>query len=56
MNLGGVSFWQLLIILLVVVLVFGTKRLRGFGSDLGNAIKGFRQSVKEDDLLRSREK
>ena len=45
MGVGGISIWQLLIILAIVVLLFGTKRLRGFGSDLGSAIKGFRQSM-----------
>ena len=45
MGVGGISIWQLLIILAIVVLLFGTKRLRGFGTDLGSAIKGFRQSM-----------
>lgn len=45
---GGISVWQLLIILVIVVLVFGTKKLRGTGADLGAAIKSFRKSVKED--------
>lgn len=48
MGLGGISIWQLLIILLIVVLLFGTKRLRGLGSDIGSAIKGFRKSVSDD--------
>ena len=45
MGLGGISIWQLLIILAIVVLLFGTKRLRTLGSDLGGAIKGFRKSM-----------
>ncbi|MDE0309010.1 MAG: Sec-independent protein translocase subunit TatA [Acidiferrobacterales bacterium] len=45
---GGISIWQLLIILAIVVLLFGTKKLRGMGGDLGSAIKGFKKSVKED--------
>lgn len=49
MGIGGISIWQLLIILLIVVMLFGTKRLRGLGSDLGSAVKGFRNSVKNDD-------
>lgn len=49
MGFGGISIWQLLIILLIVVLLFGTKRLRSIGSDLGGAIKSFRQSLQEDD-------
>lgn len=48
MGLGGISIWQLLIILLIVMMLFGTKRLRGLGSDLGAAIKGFRSSVSSD--------
>lgn len=48
MGIGGISIWQLLIILLIVIMLFGTKRLRGLGSDLGEAIKGFRSSVSGD--------
>lgn len=47
MGIGGISIWQLLIILLIVVLLFGTKKLRNMGGDLGNAIKNFRQSVRD---------
>lgn len=49
MGFGGISVWQLLIILLIVVIIFGTKRLRGMGSDLGGALKSFRSSMKESD-------
>ncbi len=45
----GISIWQLLIILAIVLVLFGAKRLRNVGSDLGNAIKGFRQAMREDD-------
>ena len=45
MGFGGISMWQLLILLLIVVLVFGTKRLRNMGSDLGAAVKGFRKGM-----------
>lgn len=48
MGLGGISIWQLLIILAIVVMLFGTRRLRGLGSDLGAAIKGFRSSLNDD--------
>lgn len=48
MALGGISIWQLLIILVIVVMLFGTKRLRNLGGDLGGAIKGFKQSMKEE--------
>jgi len=40
---------QLLIILAIVIMLFGTKRLRTLGSDLGTAVKGFRKSIKDDD-------
>ncbi len=48
MGLGGISIWQLLIIFGIVLLLFGGKRLRSLGSDLGTAIKGFRSSIKEE--------
>lgn len=48
MGLGGISIWQLLIILAIVVMLFGTKRLRTLGSDLGSAVKGFRSSMQEE--------
>lgn len=47
--MGGISIWQLLIILVIVVLLFGTKRLKGIGSDLGGAVKGFKKAVTEED-------
>jgi sec-independent protein translocase protein TatA len=49
MGIGGISVWQLLIILAIVVMLFGTKRLRSLGSDLGSAVQGFRKSMTEDD-------
>ena len=49
MGLGGISIWQLVIILVIVVLVFGTKRLKGLGSDLGAAVKGFRGAMTEGE-------
>ena len=45
----GISIPQLLIILLIVALLFGTKKLRSIGSDLGSALKGFKNAMKEDD-------
>ncbi len=45
MGLGGISMWQLLIVLLIVVLLFGTKKLGSIGSDLGGAVKGFRKAM-----------
>ncbi|WP_166838398.1 Sec-independent protein translocase subunit TatA [Rheinheimera pleomorphica] len=44
---GNISIWQLLIVLAIIVLLFGTKKLRGIGSDLGSAVKGFRNSIKD---------
>jgi sec-independent protein translocase protein TatA len=49
MGIGGISIWQLLIILVIVILLFGTKKLRNMGGDLGSAIKSFRKSVREGD-------
>ena len=49
MGFGGISLWQLLIVLLIVVLIFGTKRLKTIGGDLGGAIKGFRKAMVEPD-------
>lgn len=49
MGLGGISPWQLLIILAIVILIFGTKRLRNIGGDLGGALKSFRKAMDSDD-------
>ncbi len=51
--IGGISIWQLLILLLVIALIFGTKRLRNMGEDLGKAFKGFRDAVKDKDDSKS---
>ena len=48
MGLGGISIWQLLIILVIIVLLFGTKRLGSLGSDLGSAIRGFRKAMQDE--------
>ncbi|MEO0367662.1 MAG: Sec-independent protein translocase subunit TatA [Pseudomonadota bacterium] len=48
MGIGGISIWQLLIILVIVALIFGTKKLRGIGGDLGGAVKGFKSALKDD--------
>ena len=45
----GISIWQLLIVLAIVLLLFGAKRLRNVGGDLGSAIKGFKQAMKEEE-------
>jgi sec-independent protein translocase protein TatA len=43
------GIWELVVILLIVALLFGTKKLRSIGSDLGNALKGFRNAMRDDD-------
>ncbi len=47
--IGGISIWQLLILLAIVVLVFGTKRIRNLGGDLGSALKDFKGAMKQND-------
>ncbi len=47
--MGGLSIWHWLIVLLVVVLIFGTKKLRNMGSDLGGAVKGFKEGMKSEE-------
>lgn len=46
--MGGIGIWQLLIIAVIVVLLFGTNKLRTLGSDLGASIKGFKKAVGDD--------
>ena len=47
--MGSISIWHWLIVLLVVVLIFGTKKLRNIGTDLGGAVKGFKDGMKSED-------
>jgi len=47
--MGGISIWQLVIVLVIVLLIFGTKKFRNIGSDLGNAIRNFKQSMRSAD-------
>ncbi len=47
--MGGLSIWHWLIVLLVVVLIFGTKKLRNIGQDLGGAVKGFKEGMKNSE-------
>ncbi len=49
MGVGGISIWQLLIILVIVLVLFGTKRLRNIGSDLGGAVKGFKKAMSDEE-------
>lgn len=47
--MGSYSIWHWLIVLLVVILIFGTKKLRNLGSDLGGAVKGFKEGMRTED-------
>jgi sec-independent protein translocase protein TatA len=47
--MGSLSIWHWLIVLLVVVMIFGTKKLRNMGSDLGGAVKGFKEGMKSEE-------
>lgn len=47
--MGGISIWQLLIVVAIVVLLFGTKKLRTLGSDLGESVKGFKKAMADED-------
>lgn len=47
--LSGISIWQLLIVLVIIMLIFGTKKLRNIGGDLGGAVKGFKEAVKDGE-------
>jgi sec-independent protein translocase protein TatA len=48
MGISGIGIWQLLIILLIVIMLFGSRRLGNLGADLGNAVRGFRKSIADD--------
>ncbi|MFO7908799.1 MAG: Sec-independent protein translocase subunit TatA [Halomonas sp.] len=47
--LGGISIWQLLIVLGIIILIFGTKKLRNVGTDLGGAVKGFKKAMHDEE-------
>jgi len=49
MGIGGISIWQILIVLLVVLVLFGGKKIRTMGSDLGEGLKGFKKAIKDED-------
>ena len=49
MGFGGIGIWQLLIVLAIILLIFGTKRLRNLGGDLGGAINGFKSAMSDED-------
>ncbi len=48
MGFSGISIWQLLIILAIVALVFGTKKLRGMGNDMGGFLNGFKKAIGDE--------
>lgn len=56
MGFGGVSLWQLAIVLGIVILLFGTKKLRNIGGDLGSAVKGFKKAMSDGVLSENKEK
>ncbi len=49
MGIGGISIWQLLIILAIIILIFGTKKFKNIGSDLGGAVKGFKKAMSDGE-------
>nr|WP_159466107.1 twin-arginine translocase TatA/TatE family subunit [Scandinavium goeteborgense] len=51
--MGGIGIWQLLIVVVIVVLLFGTKKLSSLGADLGASIKGFKKAMSDGDENRS---
>ena len=55
MGIGGISFWQILIILVVILILFGGKKIRTMGSDLGEGLKGFKKAIKDDDSIKDSE-
>ncbi len=54
MGFGGISIWSLLLILAIVILLFGTKKLRNVGGDLGGAIRSFKKSVKDEEAAKEK--
>jgi sec-independent protein translocase protein TatA len=54
--MGSISIWHWLIVLLVVLLIFGTKKLRNMGGDLGGAVKNFKEAVKDENAKASEDK
>ena len=51
MGLGGISVWQLLIVLVIVVLIFGTKKLKNMGGDIGGAVKNFKSAMGAEEKV-----
>ena len=55
MGLGGISFWQIIIILVVILILFGGKKIRTMGSDLGEGLKGFKKAIKDENSVKDSE-
>ena len=55
MGIGGISFWQILIILAVILILFGGKKIRTMGSDLGEGLNGFKKAIKDDGSAKDTE-
>ena len=55
MGIGGISFWQILIVLVVILVLFGGKKIRTMGSDLGESLKGFKKAIKDEDSAKDSE-
>jgi sec-independent protein translocase protein TatA len=55
MGIGGISFWQILIILVVILILFGGKKIKTMGSDLGEGLKGFKKAIKDEDSAKDSE-
>ena len=49
MGIGGISIWQILIVLAIILVLLGPKRLKAYGSELGNALKGFRKAIDDKE-------
>ena len=55
MGIGGISFWQILIILVLILILFGGKKIKTMGSDLGEGLKGFKKAIKDEDSAKESE-
>ena len=55
MGIGGISFWQILIILVLILILFGGKKIKTMGSDLGESLKGFKKAIRDKDSSKDSE-
>ena len=56
MGFGGISIWQMVIVLGIIILLFGTKKLRNLGGDLGSAVKGFKKAMHDEEKNKETDK